>query len=252
MKSFTSSILFVVVLLTCSAQEPYAKCTYSYFKNKKVSTSSCFDKDNRFGKAIAFSTKGEKIYERELRNIGGHSTVWFTYHENGAVKKAEWRSAPDGGIQWYSNITTFSEEGTQLSYMENNYDDSPFTTIQRMQKPENSKREIEDSTKIKTQTIACAIIHSNEFWYINRTKFKVVVSATRNNYESFTTTLLRGDTIKGGEFILAQHYDNPEKYFSFSIKALNKKVKRKFAIVPIPVLTNTPKEGLRKYYYGIK
>src|ERR1041385_8977966 len=77
--------------------------------------------------ACAYDQAGDKIYEQELRNFAGHSPVWFTYYENGAVKKAEWSSAPDAGIQWYKNISNFSDSGTLLNSTDHNYDDSPAT-----------------------------------------------------------------------------------------------------------------------------
>jgi hypothetical protein len=91
----------------------YPLCKHTYFKGtKKVSTSLCYDKDNRFGKATAYNRKGEIIYEKSLRKIAGHSSVTFSYYSDGAVSKACYSDAPDAGIQWYKSDTWFKNNGT--------------------------------------------------------------------------------------------------------------------------------------------
>ncbi len=123
----------MLFFLNCSAAaaRDYTNCTRHYFKNRKLSTSQCYDADHRWGKAIAYSSKGTIIYEKELRRVAGHSSVNFSYYASGAVKRAEWSSAPDGGIQWYSSVTDFAENGTITSFSENNYDDTPATLLHR-------------------------------------------------------------------------------------------------------------------------
>lgn len=143
--SFIFNILFV------RAQHEYPNCKNTFFKVGTTSTSQCYDKNNRFGKARAYNLKGDKIYEREVRKVGGHSFVSFTFFKNGAVQQAKWRSTPDGGIQWHSNITTFSEDGTELSSVNRNYDDSPLTAIQR--KPGDTKSVTADSIKPKWKSV---------------------------------------------------------------------------------------------------
>jgi hypothetical protein len=39
----------------------------------------CFDTNKRFGKATAYNKTGSIIYEKELRTIGGHASVEFTF-----------------------------------------------------------------------------------------------------------------------------------------------------------------------------
>src|SRR5689334_2886381 len=109
LKSLLASV-FILWFSSIVAQHDFPNCQHTYFKNGSISTSQCYDKNNRFGQAMAYNAKGEKVYDRELRKVGGHSTVWFTFYKSGAVQKAEWSSAPDGEIQWYSNITTFAED----------------------------------------------------------------------------------------------------------------------------------------------
>ncbi len=244
--------LFIISTLLIYAQRDYPNCKYTYFKTGTTSTYQCYDKDKRFGKALAYNLKGQKIYERELRTVGGHSSVWFTFYKNGAVQKAEWRSAPDGGIQWYSNVTTFAEDGTVLSSIDNNYDDHVTVIKTQLPQQEIPKPATTDTIKPKPEVMVCAVIYSCEFWYINHSKFPVIVTAVRNKDEFFTTVISKGESVMGGSFVLAQQYDVPEKYFSFLVRPANNKVKQKFTFNLLPELTNTVKEGVRRYYYEIK
>jgi len=119
-----------LLLSTClhSFGQRFSNCKYTYFKNGKKATSQCYDADDRWGQARAYNDKGAVIYEKELRKIAGHSSVQFSFYENGAVKKAEYSSAPDAGIQWYRTYTYFAPDGTITSEIHNNYDDGPGTT----------------------------------------------------------------------------------------------------------------------------
>ncbi len=249
-------LLLAAVSVLCfsalAAQHDFPNCQTTYFKNGTVSTTQCYDKNNRFGKARAFNLKGEKIYERELRKAGGHSTVSFTFYKNGAVQKAEWRSAPDGGIQWYSNVTAFAEDGTLLSSVDRNYDDGVTVPLKHTPNPESPVTKTGDTANMKQETLTGAVIYENEFWYINHSGQKLIITAVRNRNEFFTALVSKEGSVKGGSFILAQQFDTPDKYFSFSVQPLNNKAKQKFTVSLLPELTNTVKEGLRRYYYEIK
>ncbi|MBC7552734.1 MAG: hypothetical protein H7257_02015, partial [Taibaiella sp.] len=99
-------ILMLFNLSSWSALANDNKCEYHYFRGKRISTATCYEKNN-FGKAVAYNKKGEIIYEKHIRKVAGHSYVIFSYYRTGAVSKAVWHDAADGGIQWYSSITTF-------------------------------------------------------------------------------------------------------------------------------------------------
>jgi hypothetical protein len=91
------------------------------FPNGKTSTISVII-DNRDGYAKAYNLKGQVIYERTIRRYAGHASVYFQHHPNGMVKKAEYSSHPDGGIQWYRTYTYFDEQGNITSEIEDNWD----------------------------------------------------------------------------------------------------------------------------------
>src|SRR5690554_1062328 len=71
-----------------------------YFPNGKVSTIQILE-NQREGIARAYNQKGALIYEATIRKFAGHASVHFTHYKTGAVKTANYSSAPDGGIQWY-------------------------------------------------------------------------------------------------------------------------------------------------------
>jgi len=114
----------------------YPVCTHTYFKgSKKISTSTCYDNHQRFGKAIAYNRKGEVIYEKSLRKIAGHSYVTFSYYTDGAVSRAYWSDAPDAGIQWYKSDTWFKNDGTIDRVTEQSHDMHHITSPQIWREP---------------------------------------------------------------------------------------------------------------------
>jgi hypothetical protein len=246
--------IYLMLLYTGAAAQDiqYIKCTYSYFKNGKVSTSICYDRDNRNGEAIAYNKRGEKIYEQSIRRFAGNSSVNFSYYPSGAVQKAEWHNSADAGIQWYRKTTTFSEAGDVIDVNEQSNDDRP-SVVGRPGSPEEKLQSPVVVKPIKKEAPACAAIYVTEFWYINNTRYTMQVSAKRiySPYDSFSTTLKAGDTLKGGSFILAQMYDDPGKFYHFDVKQQGRANKKKYLLTSMPSLTKTVGTGLRRYYYKI-
>lgn len=229
----------------CFAQIAKQGCDYHYFNDRKVSTSQCYEKNN-FGKALAYDRLGKIIYEKELRRIGGHSSVYFSYYHSGAVSKAEWRSAPDGGIQWYSSLTNFAEDGTVTGYTEQNYDDH-VTLIKRpvMEEPKPSVLK-------KKEVMTCAVIYSSEFWFINHTQLPVIVHADRRygNDDFHTIALKPGDSVKGGALILAEQFDEPEKFYQFGAGYRKSKTSKVLRIKPLGAQQIT--KEVKRYYYEVR
>lgn len=223
MKSiFTHSIL-LFFCLNLQAEEYSFHCEKKFFKSGQLSSQKCYDKDKRFGKAIAYNIKGEIIYEKELRTIGGHASVYFSYHTNGAVQKAEWSSAPDAGIQWYNATDVFDENGKKISHTENNYDDylrvtTPFIVPVK-------------DTVIKQSPIvpgkkATLISNKNfiEVWCINHTYYPVVVNVKdKKTYAGVAETILQpADSVKIIQYKFAKEVNEPHKKYQISVSALNK------------------------------
>ena len=249
------SKLFLCLLLSIftsagivHAQHNYTQCRYTYYKNKKISTAQCYDKDNRWGKAKAFDIQGNLIYEKELRRVAGHSSVEFTFYDNGAVQKAAWHSAPDAGIQWYNTTTYFSKEGKIEREEENNYDQmvtvNPTITHQNP-----SIKEIK-----KPEVVSCAVIYTTEFWYINKTKYPIQVIATRKGMraEVKTTVIQPGDTVMGGNFIIAEQFVDLNDFYDYEVKYLKNNNKKARNLVFYQLSTNPVRKDLKRTYYVIR
>lgn len=255
---FTALLLPAVLLCIATLAGDYPKCTHTYFTNTKtvwVSTSLCYDKDNRWGKARAYNRKGELIYERELRRVAGHSSVQFTYYESGAVKTASWSSAPDAGIQWYKSYTTFSEDGKITGETSDSYE-GPATHINPLQPPTQKPVVKTPPAKPAPATMECAVIYSSEFWFTNYTPHTVVITATRkyNKSETYTLSLHPKETLKAGQLILAQQFDDPSKTFDFSVVPLKAGGKKQRLII-LPSEDRQPEnptKETRRYYYEVR
>ncbi len=124
-------ILYVLILLltsgtACSAQAVDAKpidCKNELFANGRVSTSVCYDKQFRHGLATAFDRLGRVIFQQNLRNGNGQSTVTFTCYTDGAVRRAEWHDNRDDG-RWYSSVTLFTPDGRIQHVQQENCNDT--------------------------------------------------------------------------------------------------------------------------------
>jgi hypothetical protein len=248
---YTIGFLFLWFLSSVVYAGDYPRCAYHYFKNEKIATSECYDNDHRWGKATAFDRGGKVIYEKQLRTIGGHSSVQFSYFDNGAVKRADWSSAPDGGIQWYSSVTTFSEDGKVTGETENDYDHKALMPLKYapQKKPELQQKEVPKKPD-SSHTAYCAVIFSSEFWYINSTRHTLVVTA-RNNHQTYTTTVKPGDSCKGGEWILAQQFDDPGKYYRFGVVPKGRQDRRVYEVKPSARPYTQFSKEVRRYYFDL-
>jgi hypothetical protein len=253
-------ILFLLSIPAANAGE-YPRCTYTYFKSKQIATSTCYDTNNRWGRARAFDRTGKIIYDRELRKVGGHSSVQFSFYASGAVKKAYWSSAPDGGIQWYHTTTLFSEDGKITSETEDNYDKGPgivmplkpgYIAPPAPHKPAPPK--VTPTKPAPSTTMECAVIYASEFWFTNNTPNSVVVTTNRksNINETYTTTLRPRQTLKGGQMIGAQIFYDPSLYYDFHVKPLKESLAQEFIIRPAARKPESPKTEVRRYYYEIR
>ncbi len=82
-----------------------------FHRNGKISTLEVWDKTGREGNMKGFDPWGKELFSYGLRSFAGHSSVYTTYYANGQLQKAEYSSAPDGGIQYYRIIHYFDEQG---------------------------------------------------------------------------------------------------------------------------------------------
>lgn len=223
MKSIGIHSIFLFFCLSLQAEEYSFHCEKIFFKNGKVSTQKCYDKDKRFGKAIAYNLKGAVIYEKELRTIGGHASVYFSYHASGAVQKAEWSSAPDAGIQWYNSTDVFDENGKKISHTENNYDDYLRVTAPFIAPVKDTVIKQNPLVPTKKDTV---VTDKNfiEVWCINHTYYPIVVKAKdKKTYaDAAEKTIQPGDSIKLIQYKFAKAVNEPHKKYSISVAPLSK------------------------------
>jgi hypothetical protein len=253
----------IILLFLCSFGNLYAreypKCRYTYYHNGRVSTKECYDTLRHWGRATAYNPLGKEIYSREIRRIAGHASVAFSFYPNGGVKKAEYSSAPDAGIQWYRTYTSFAEDGTVTSEVHDGYDKGPGTTL--LHNPSHipatppaivpPKRPKDTSQQT---TMECGVIYSSEFWFKNTTPYTVVVSAVRkgSKSETYILTLRPRQSMKAGQMIGAQQFNVPATYFDFSVRPLKESVRQKLIILPADTKPEQVQKDVMRYYYDVR
>ncbi len=229
--------------LSTKALKEYKKCSYHYFTSGKISTSICYDDQNRWGQALAFDKTGNVIYEKDLRKIAGNSSVSFSYYDDGSVSKAEWHSAPDGGIQWYSATTNFSNDGKIVSEVNNSYDDKPGDYLL----PEKHKPE----TWKQRETAISSTMFVSEFWFINKTSFNINIEIASKGAPATKRilSLHPNDTLKGGEQLMAGQFADISQFYEFKAIPVKKRVKKEFKIILSPLTYNTGKKEVKRFYF---
>jgi hypothetical protein len=176
------------------------------FKNGKISTVKL--SNQREGVAKAFNLKGETIYESGTRRFAGHASVDFKHYPSGAVKQANYSSAPDGGIQWYKTETFFDENGKITHVNDLSYDKmmKPSYIIEPVYNPtmeQNLKKQAEQ----KNETAKCANIHQNKIIIINHTNKILEIVKQKDNEK---IKLKAGEKIELFNYISAEITQKPQ------------------------------------------
>ncbi len=219
--------------------------------NKKASSIEIWDRDHRWGNMIGFNNQGIEIFNYGLRSFAGHASVYLTYYPNGQVKKAEYRSAPDGGIQFYHIIHDFDEQGKQTNYVDLSQPDGHPRLIEiynPKEKPTTPKIE-----KLP-EVIQCAIPYKSVYKVKNRSGKSVLVlmKAKANQWVKMPDTLLK---LKANQEALAHSIIMAEKHLEgnmcYEPILINKKGgKSKFKIISAePDIQSTTKTY---FWYVVK
>ena len=78
MKAILSIIFLFIFSHFLWSQNIFKNCKFTYFEgSKKITSSICYDDNDRFGEAKVFKNTGEIIYQKQLRKIAGHANVTF-------------------------------------------------------------------------------------------------------------------------------------------------------------------------------
>jgi hypothetical protein len=211
-----------------------------YFKGgKQISTKEWIDRDDRLGKAWAYNSEGKQIYQRETRRFAGHASVHFTYHTNGAVAIAEYSTAPDAGIQWHRDKTSFDESGNQTGFEEQGHDNydlypGPRTTVfpEQIVTPQPEQ-------KTEPNPAECQRLFSNKAYVVNQTKYatrvQVKVKKLSPMFKDGLYTLAPGDTLYVGTYTYGEIFKSPESECELIFERItlkkNKKKKKSFVAV---------------------
>lgn len=130
-----------------------------FHKNGKPSSVETWDAIHRQGSITCYNAAGKQIFYESLRRFGGHASVYLDYYANGQIKKAEYSSAPDGGIQFWHTIYKFDEAGNQTDKIDMSQPDGHPVLVPVFY--DTSKHAIPIKTPVKTNPItACAAPYS--------------------------------------------------------------------------------------------
>jgi hypothetical protein len=166
----------------------------------EVSTKEWMDTDERFGLTTAYDRSGKDIFRYGTRRIGGHASVHFSYHANGAVSKAEASDAPDAGIQWYRSTTTFDDQGNQTGFYQQSHED--LTTLRFHTGPD------------EPVLAYCQKLFTNEVFLVNATRQagKATVKVMRPSpaLKNSEHTLAPGDTVRLGSYSVGERFAAPD------------------------------------------
>jgi len=211
-----------------------------YFRNGKLSSIQILE-DNRFGKALAYNEKGELIFEQSIRRIGGHASVYFSYYESGAIKKAEYSTAPDGGIQWYKSYSEFNEKGERTNFYE--------LSNEQLMHPFTEPYTEPQVQPIVVQPIPKEALKKNEIIIVNETNFILLLKLVRAGKEE-TVILEKKKTLRFDQIFASSEQDFDSK-FSFTYTIPNARSEKKVKLTR-SLLDQTENKQLRLYTFKKK
>lgn len=219
------------LLLTAQGKESTMKTdtgtvVLHWFTTGQLSSKAWMDVDNRWGHSWAYDRSGKVIFDRQTRRIGGHASVDFRYHPNGAVSRADYSTMPDGGIQWYKSTTTFDTAGVQTGFSEQGWDnEGPLHP--GIVKPERTV----PKPAIPTKTVMEQHLFTNEYFVVARKNCRVQLRPKQPSpaAKNMDATLLRGDTLRGGTYSMGERFDPP--LGQVDVKATNRRGKPKYKVL---------------------
>jgi hypothetical protein len=250
-------LLFTLIFLagTCiyAQDEKYTVCRYTYFKNsKKISTSICYDKDNRWGIAKAFNEEGKEILSQYQRRVAGHANTHFSFHSNGAVYKAEFSDAPDAGIQWNKTTHEFDPSGKLIHFNREGTDNQGHPRLWITH--HDSEKVAPYVVPRKKEVAICPAIYISEAWFVNKTRYVVRVKGayTGSIADKPTVLLAPGDTGRGGGFVGAEQFANPAERvpYPFTLEAVGTRKRPKLKLEMFDA--KEIKKDVKRYYFKIK
>lgn len=193
-----------------------------YFVSGQVSTMEWMDKDDRWGRSLAFKKDGSILVDHATRRIAAHASVHFEYHRNGAVSKCEISDAPDAGIQWYRSTTTFNDRGDRTDFWEEGHDDRGLLPRPDM-RLEQPAVLVPPVPRIDEEPH----LFVNEVYVVNKTKWPCAVAVTAIHaspaLKDSSYVLLPGDSVHVGSYTIGAMFGAPETQMVLKARRSNKK-----------------------------
>lgn len=223
--------ILVVLLLAATSLSAQLNCltrqghdgeseTSCHHENGTLSTIETWDRENRWGHITGFNAAGVQLFRHELRHIAGHATVQLTYYPNGQVKDLNFSTAPDGGIQRYSEYCVFDPTGALIQCTKEQY---PHELIL-----EPSPLPDERSLPRTSEVMICAIPSLSVYELVNTTRKKreVHLNAKPHSMISRKSRVLeikKGERLAVDSALMANLFFPLNDIYQVSIKAKRKK-----------------------------
>jgi len=218
------SIAFILVLVQANAQAraktlstDSGAVVLHYFVSGELSTKEWMDKDDRWGRSLAWAKDGRELMNYQTRRIGGQASVTFSYHANGGISKAEVSDAPDGGIQWYRSTTTFDENGDRTGFTEQGRDNDgpiPGLDVRVLPAPEVT-------IPVQLEEVKEQRMFVNEVFLVNPTqwtcKVNILVDRPSPALNGGERTIEPGDTLRIGVYSAGEIFQPPENYVRIAV-----------------------------------
>lgn len=178
-----------------------------YFSSGEVSTQEWTDPQGLHGRSMAFDRAGTIIFQHSTRSTGGHCTVNFSYHPDGALRNAEVDDAPQAGPQWYRSTSTFDEDGVRITFVEEGNDISPPGERPRL-------RTLDDTPLPEaSSTVEGTPLFVNEVYVLNDGRVPCRIDITprgdAKDLPARTFTLRPGETARVGHFVSERGFRSP-------------------------------------------
>jgi hypothetical protein len=200
-----------------------------HFKTGEVSTMEWMDVAERFGLATAYDRSGKEIFRFGTRRIGGHASVHFSYHPNGAISKAESSDAPDAGIQWYRSTTTFDDQGDQTGFWKDSHEDlispsGPFTLREQPSSPVVTPPK-------QAEVMACQRLFLNEVFVVNGSSWPVEITVEPRDpspaLQGSKFVLPAGESKLVGTYSVGETFVSPVQRMKVTGRVTNKRGKQR-------------------------
>lgn len=234
-------LLFVSILICniCFAQQNCTTTTNAQknsikkclHENGAVSTIETWDKEKRSGSLKAFDKNGKELFNYGLRTFAGHASVFLTYYKNGQVSKAEYTSAPDGGIQYNHEISKYDVDGVRTSFEDLSQPDGyPRISIPDELKQEITKKQKKEEEEKRKKNPYYDKPYLCVFQIQNSSKKKVILSITTTNtlanFKSKTISLKAKEVFVMDSVRTTNKITNSNTYYKIEIDSETKKANR--------------------------